>query len=118
MRRYAYLSYTTARILGRRVCNSLFFIGVPTGIRTPVTAVKGRALSLWSAPPSCPFPAHFRTAILLSAVFLAGCATPRHEPEREGIWIHKPRELIQCEQTPAGVVCRGRRSIPAEDVGV
>lgn len=59
-----------------------------------------------------------RRVLLVAVMVLTGCATPRHEPERDGIWIHKPRELIQCEQTPAGVVCRGRRSIPAEEVGV
>lgn len=60
-----------------------------------------------------------RAAIVLAAVALNGCATP-HNPERDGvwIWIHRPREIIQCEQTPAGVVCRGRHSIPAEEVGV
>lgn len=51
----------------------------------------------------------------LLCLLLAGCAAP-HEPERDGVWISVPREVVRCEQRPEGVVCRSYLALPVVEV--
>lgn len=57
-----------------------------------------------------------KTAVL-AALFLTACTTPPHTPERDGVWITKPREMVRCWETKEGVVCRSDRVIQAESLG-
>ena len=56
-------------------------------------------------------------AAVLAALFLTACTTPPHTPERDGVWITKPREMVRCWETKEGVVCRSDRVIQAESLG-
>lgn len=59
---------------------------------------------------------HVKSAVL-AALFLTACTTPTHTPERDGVWITKPREMVRCWETKEGVVCRSDRVIQAESLG-
>lgn len=55
--------------------------------------------------------------IALLCVLLAGCAAP-HQPERDGVWINTPRELVRCDQRGDEIVCRSVRSVRVEEAGL
>lgn len=55
--------------------------------------------------------------VLLLVLATTACTTP-HEPERDGVWISVPRERVECERTPEGVVCRSYRQKRIEDSAI
>lgn len=58
-----------------------------------------------------------RPLLLVACVVLSACTTPPHTPERDGVWITKPREMVRCWETKEGVICRSDRVIQAESLG-
>lgn len=55
--------------------------------------------------------------VMLLCLLLAGCAAP-HAPEKDGVWINVPRELVRCYPHGDALVCRSYRAVPVEEVGL